>query len=129
MILVVRVSLLDAERLINVNRIKEVTSASLYATGTKNLFDPHGVLSDQIFGLSRKDRRSKYAYVDLVQPFIHPHIYKAVLSRMFSKITSIVSGIKTYSIKDGVVVEDPNGWTGLVNLYKNWDYIDWAKSD
>lgn len=38
-----------------------------------------------------------------------------------------MSGQKRYSIKNGQLIEDSEGWTGVDELYKRWDQIDWSK--
>ena len=121
-----KISLLDADNLIRVNRLQECTSPRLYGTGQQK--HPQGILSDEIFGMSRSDRKSTYAYIDLRQHFIHPHVYKTILKRLFSKIIYIVGGQKKYNIINGIVTEAPNGWTGLSGLYDHWNEIDWSKS-
>ena len=49
-----KVQILDIERLIEVNNLKEVTSKNLFSN--KMLFDPDGILSNEIFGISKSDR-------------------------------------------------------------------------
>jgi DNA-directed RNA polymerase beta' subunit len=122
-----KVSLLDADKLIAVNRLEEVSSPRLYTSG-KRLFDPEGILSNEIFGLNRSDRRSTFAYVDLVKPFIHPHVYQGILKRLCNKVVYIIAGTRKYKIINGVLTEDETGWTGITKLYENWDKIDWNKS-
>lgn len=122
-----KISLLDIERLISVNKLQEVTAPRLFSN--KMIFDPDGILSNEIFGISKGDRRSTFAYIDLKQPFIHPHIYSKVLKGMFKGIIYMISGQKRYSIKNGLPVEDPeNGWTGIAALYDHWNEINWRKS-
>jgi len=122
-----RLEILDIDRLIAVNKLQEVTSPRLFSN--KMMFDPQGILSNEIFGISKSDRRSTFAYINLRRHFIHPHIYNKVLKGIFRGIIYIVSGQKYYSVKNGLLVEDPdNGWTGLENLYNHWNEIDWSKS-
>ena len=122
-----KIDVLDIDRLIELNKLQEVDSARLFST--KMTFDPKGILSNDIFGISNNDRRSTFAYINLRRKFIHPRIYQNVLKSMFKGIVFLVSGQKYYSIKDGVLIEDEeNGWTGLSELYKHWDEIDWSKS-
>ena len=120
-----KVDLLDMERLIAINKLQEVTSPRLFSN--KMTYDPNGILSTDIFGISKGDRRGIFAYIDLKRPFLHPHIYGNILKRMFSEIKYIVSGQKKYTVKDGVIVQDENGWTGIGGLYDHWDEIDWRK--
>jgi hypothetical protein len=122
-----RIELLDIEKLISLNKLKEVTSPWLFLY--KNMYDPKGLVSYDIFGVSKGDRRGTFGYIDLKRPFLHPHIYANVLKRMHSKIiTGIISGQERYSIQDGFLKEDPEGWTGVQKLYDNWENINWKKS-
>lgn len=121
-----KVELLDIDRLIAVNKLEEVTAPRLFST--KNTYDQQGILSTDIFGTSRGDRRNTFAYINLRRHFIHPHLYQNVLKNMYRNIIYIVSGQKRYVIRDGILVEDDeNGWTGLINLYDHWDEIKWEK--
>ena len=98
-----KINVLDIDRAINVNKLEEVTSAKIFSN--KMMYDPDGIMSSDIFGISKDDRRSTFAYVNLKIHFIHPHIYHNVLKRMFKPILYIVSGQKRYTIKDGKIVE------------------------
>lgn len=121
-----KIELLDIDRLIQVNHLEEVTSPYLFAN--KNMmYDPKGSLSNDIFGISKDDRRNTFAYISLKRYFIHPHIYSKVLKQMFKGIIYILSGSRRYVIRDGWPVEDPNGWTGIDALYNHWEEIDWSK--
>ena len=120
-----KIELLDHDKLISVNHLKEVTSSKLFST--KMIFDPEGILSNEIFGISKNDRRLSFAYINLHRRFLHPHIYENILKRIFRNITYLLSGQKRFSIKNGILIEDNNGWTGLANLYDNWDSINWNK--
>lgn len=122
-----KIDILDMQRLISVNKLNSVTSPRLFSN--KMMYDQNGILSNEIFGISKGDRRSTFAYINLKHHFIHPHIYTNVLRGMFGSIVYIVSGQKRYVIRDGWPVEDDeNGWTGLENLYDHWSEIDWKKS-
>lgn len=122
-----KIELLDIERLISVNKLQEVTAPRIFSS--KMMFDPDGILSNEIFGISKGDRRGTFAYINLNKPFIHPHIYSKVLKSTFKGIIYIISGQKRYSVKDGIIAEDPeNGWTGITALYDHWDEINWKKT-
>lgn len=121
-----KIDLLDIDRLIAVNKLQEVTSPRLFSN--KMMYDPQGILSSEIFGISKNDRRNTFAYIDLKRHFIHPHIYSKVLKLMFKGIIFMVSGQRRYTIRNGWPVEDENGWTGMQSLYDHWDEIDWSKS-
>lgn len=121
-----KINILDIDRLIAVNKLEEVTSPRLFSN--KMMYDPDGILSNDIFGISKGDRRNTFAYINLRRKFIHPHIYSKVLKSMFRGIIYIVSGQRRYVIRDGLPVEDENGWTGIQSLYDHWDEIRWDKS-
>lgn len=122
-----KIDILDINKLIAVNNLQEVTSSHIFSS--KMTFDSNGLLSNDIFGISKGDRRSTFAYIDLRRKFIHPHIYQKVIKALFRGIVFLVSGQRRYSIKDGILVEDEEGWTGLEALYKHWNEIDWSKKE
>lgn len=122
-----KISILDINKLIELNNLQEITSPRLFST--KTTYDPEGLLSTEIFGMSKGDRRTTFAYVDLKQPFIHPHIYEKVLKAMYKNIIYLVAGQRRFVVRNGLLVEDnENGWTGLQALYDHWDEINWKKS-
>lgn len=122
-----KIEILDMNRIIAVNKLQEITSPRLFSN--KMMYDPEGILSSDIFGISKGDRRNTFAYIDLKRHFIHPHLYTKVIKQMFRGVIYILSGQKRYVIKNGQLVEDPeNGWTGIDELYKRWNEIDWSKS-
>lgn len=120
-----KVDILDINRLIAVNKIQEVTSGKLFSNSLT--YDPKGILSYDIFGIAKADRRGTFAYINLKKHFIHPHIYANVLCSIFGKITELIGGTARYSVVDGMLEQDPNGWTGISELYNHWDEIDWNK--
>lgn len=121
-----KIEIQDTQRLIDVNKLEEVTSPGLFSN--KMMYDQQGILSNEIFGISKADRRNTFAYINLHRHFIHPHIYSKVIKKMFRGVMYIVSGQKRYSVKDGNIVEDEDGWTGIESLYDHWNEIDWSKS-
>lgn len=122
-----KIEILDMNRIIAVNKLQEITSPRLFSN--KMMYDSEGILSSDIFGISKGDRRNTFAYIDLKRHFIHPHLYAKVVKQMFRGVIYILSGQKRYVIKNGQLVEDPeNGWTGIDELYKRWNEIDWSKS-
>ena len=120
------VNLFDFEEFIKINNLKEVTSPILFERG--GIPNSKGLISNEIFGVSTKDRRETFAYISLNGYFFHPHVYK-VFKRLYRNIEQIVGGTEAYSInKDGVLVKDPNGETGLQFLYDNWEKIKWTRT-
>lgn len=121
-----KIELLDTKKFIDINQLQECDSPKLFSN--KNMMEPGGILSNEIFGISKDDRKNTFAYISLNKHFIHPHIYGSILKRLFKNISYIVSGLKRFSIVDGVIYEDENGWTGIDELYNHWDEINWNKS-
>ena len=123
--ILMKIGILDYERMIKVNKLKEVTSP--WMVSNKLMYDPDGIFSNEIFGMSKDERRSSFGYIDLKRPFIHPHIYANVMKKgIFRDVVHILNGTKRFNVVDRRLEVDPNGWTGLTNFYKNWDNIDWS---
>ena len=70
-----KVELLDIEKFIKVNNCKEVTDPVFFNGPTPT---PQGLLSNEIFGITKAERSGIYAYIDLGGTFLHPLIYKAL---------------------------------------------------
>lgn len=116
-----RVELLDVDKLVEKNDIKEVSNPIIFQGG--NIPTSDGLLSNQIFGITRSDRANTCAYIDLKEWFINPHLYK-VWSKLDKNIIACVYGTNTFKINDkGILVEDPDGETGIKFLKKNFQKI------
>lgn len=90
---------------------------------------PDGLLSTQIFGNTTKERSRKFGYIELGGYYFQPIVYKN-LRRIDRRIDEIASGKKRFRIeKDGSLVEDENGQTGIDFLYRNWEKIKYKKND
>lgn len=125
-VMVTKVDILDMNKFIQVNQLEEVTSPQLLSS---EMFDSDGIMSYRIFGTSADERRRTFGYLDLRKHFLHPQIYINILSNsVFQNIVPLVAGLKRYTIKDGFLHEDPDGWTGITELYRHWKEIDWNKS-
>lgn len=121
-----KIWLLDEEKFVRVNSLKEVTNPVSFEKGMVPTSD--GLFSNEIFGMNIYDRRHNWAYIDLKNHYLNPKAYITLktLNRAFE---SVIYGTKTYSIKDGLLVEDENGGTGIEWLYKNWEKINFKKND
>lgn len=120
------IDLYDTSEFIKVNKLEEVTDPVLFIKGS--IASPDGLLSTDIFGTSTNERKTTYAYIDLHGHFFHPFIYK-VLKRMNRAFEHIVHSTRKYIIKDGQLVEDENGETGLTFIYNNWDKLNFEKNN
>ena len=115
------VDIFNIDDFIKINNLQEVTNPILFEKD--NIPTSDGLLSYEIFGRTTYDRSTIFAYINLNGHFIHPYIYK-IWRRVDRKIEKIVSGIETFSINGkGEIVKDPNGWTGLEELYNHFDKI------
>lgn len=121
-----QVWLLDYEKFIKVNGLQEVTDPIMFDNG--NIPSKNGLFSTEIFGTTTSDRRETFAYISLEDYYINPKVYLSLL-RLNRKFQSVVYGTKRFSIKDGLLVEDENGGTGIKWLYDNWDKIAFKKND
>ena len=118
-----RIDLFDVDEFIELNHLQEVTSPVLFERG--GIPNPNGLVSNEIFGVSIKSRKETFAYINLNGHFFTPHIYK-IIKRVFRNIDKIINGEEYYSIdKEGHLVRDPNGYTGIDFLYENWNKIKW----
>ena len=117
-----KIDLFDVDEFVKINNLQPVTSPILFERG--GIPNPNGLISNEIFGVSVKSRKETFAYIDLHGHFFHPHIYK-ILKRVFRNIDQIVDGSQTFSIKDGKLVKDPNGNTGIEFIYNNWSKLTW----
>jgi len=121
-----RVSLLDVDKLVKVNNLKPVTNPIIFQGG--NIPTPDGLLSNEIFGITRYDRANTCAYIDLVEPFLNPIVYKT-WSKLDKNIIAIIHGTSNFTVDGrGVLKEDPDGDTGLRFLRKNFDKISISRT-
>lgn len=117
---------LDPSKLIKVNNLKEITNPIFF---TKfNSPTPDGLLSNEIFGITKADRSQTYAFVNLYDTFIHPAFYKAWM-RLDSKVRDCVHQNKKFSIAEGKLVEDQSGGTGIKFLKTNFDKFHFRKNE
>ena len=121
-----KIKLLDTELFIKANELKPVTNSIILDRGFTPT--PDGLLSTEIFGTTPKERKTTFAYIELYDYFFQPLVYKQI-KRMDRRIDSIIAGTKKYIIdKTGMIIEDPDGDTGLTWLYDNWEKIDWKRT-
>lgn len=118
---IVQLEVLDVERYIKVNELKEITNPTFFGANGQPTSD--GLLSNEIFGITQKDRAGIFAYIDLGEYFIDPSCYKT-LQRLDNKFNFIVNSLRTYKVNaEGDLVEDPAGGTGIKWLKDNFKKI------
>ena len=121
-------NLMDVEKFVKVNptTVKEVTNPVFLDRDHTPTYD--GLLSTDIFGATTRERSKKFAFIRLGGYYFQPIVYKN-LKRLDRRIEAIVQGkMKVIIKKDGSLEEDPNGFTGLEFLYKNWEKIKFKKN-
>lgn len=110
-------SICDMNKIVKVNELQEVTNPVFF--NRNSVPTPDGLLSNEIFGITKYDRSTTFAYIDLFEDFMHPLLYK-IWSKLDSKVKECVHGIKTFKIDSkGYLVEDPDGESGIAFLKKN----------
>lgn len=121
-----KIELFDIKEFIDLNHLKEIKSPILFQRG--NVPDPDGLISNEIFGVDVRSRKNTFAYIKLNGHFFVPHAYK-VMKRLYRNIERIINGSYYYSIdKEGHIVQDDNGKTGLESIYDDWEKIKWDKT-
>ena len=121
-----RVNIVDTNKFVNINNLQEVTNPVYFDRGRTASDD--GLFSYRIFGRpGSKERKQVFAYIDLKRPFLHPLVFKN-LKRLNRKFEDVVAGNGTWTLVNGILVEDPNGDTGLDFLYDNWYDLKFKES-
>ena len=124
-----KIDLLDFDAFIKRNKCPEVKNSVLFNFGNKPTED--GLLSIELFGqMGSDDRKNIFGYIDLKKKYLHPLIYKILVS-MKRKLVQCINGTKYFAVNGkGEIIEDPeNGQTGLNFLYDNWEKFKWKTSD
>mgnify|MGYP002627963302 CR=1 FL=1 len=104
-----RLDILNIELFVERNDCKTVSNPRAFIRD--NIPSDDGLLSNEIFGITKEDRAGIYAYIDLHGYFIDPSCYKAWI-RIDRNIRDCVHGIKKFKLTaSGELVEDENGKT------------------
>lgn len=117
--------LLNVDEFVKVNEIKEITNPIFFIRD--GIPTPDGLLSNEIFGITKEQRAGTFGYIDLGGLFMNPLCYK-VWSRMDSKVKNIVHEINTYKIENGKFIEDPDGGNGVKFLKDNFENVKFTSS-
>lgn len=122
-----RLDILDIDKFVKVNALRCCTSPRLNERAGIPASD--GILSNTIFGTTMEERAGIFAYIDLHDWFIDPSCYKTWV-KLDKKVKNCVHGVQTYIIdKEGNLIADPNGETGIKFLKKNIDKIRFRRTD
>lgn len=121
------VSLLDPDKLVKINDLKEITNPIFFSKPGVPTSD--GLLSNEIFGITKNERANTFAYIDLFEWFLNPLCYK-VWSSMDRKLKEVVHGTNTFIVNDrGEIVQSDEGSNGISFLKKNIDKIKFRSTD
>ena len=97
---------------------KEITSPIFFQQIGKAP-NPEGLLSNEIFGITKEQRAGIFGYIDLHNYFLHPLVYKK-LTRLDRRFREIVHGTEKFSISSsGELIKDDSGNTGIKWLKNN----------
>lgn len=116
---------LNQDKFIKKYNLQEVKNPIFFSMN--NIPTPDGLLSNEIFGVTPKDRQSTFAYINLSSKFFHPSIYEE-LKAYDNKFLYIVSSLRKYKLVNGKLIEDENGDTGLTWLIKIFKDIDFTNN-
>lgn len=109
----------------------QVTSHEIFE-GLGGNFHEKGLFSVEIFGrIGSVDRESRFGYIDLGLPVIHPVIYRNIL-KLKSFYEDIILG-KTFAIydpnvKDFVLSNELEGQTGYTFFFNNWKKVEFKST-
>jgi len=120
---------MNIDEFVDINKLKPVTSWVMLQRG--NTPHPDGLLSNEIFGITPKDRKNTFAYIDLGHVFFNPHVYKIIM-RFFRNVEKVINGTLYYKIdSEGhlILSDEVHGKTGIQFLYDNWNKIKWEYTD
>ena len=107
---------LDTEKFIKVNELEEITNPLFFERNNSPTRD--GLLSNEIFGISKEDRTTIFAYIHLGgTEFMHPLLYKT-WSRMDPNVNNVICEADNYRFdtERGKFVLDEKGSNGLAFL-------------
>lgn len=123
------INVIDVNRFIRENDyIGPVTSNQIFLTNSYN-FHPHGLMSEDIFGLDGSvDRSRSMSWIELNCNIIHPVLYDIISKKIERRIPKLISGDYTYNIDDEIGLVEPSDnttgqLTGFTDLYENIDRI------
>jgi DNA-directed RNA polymerase beta' subunit len=103
--------------------LKPVTSPQIRTRSDD--FHPQGLFSETIFGVQGSiSRKTTFSYIDLNIQVIHPTAYKILVQYLSRKLEKFLSTEQSFRLeKDGTLVEDENGVTGISEFIKMFPKI------
>lgn len=130
----VDVDILFCDKWVTDNRIPEVKKGTMFVTGSMEP-DPEGLLSYEIFGTPGSiERKKSWGHIDLVNKFMHPHIYydlcryqalyKTLINGQDDFFVDPATGRMTAVTPKTPVPKGCDHGTGIRFLYRVWDKIN-----
>ena len=114
-----KIDLLDFDAFIKRNKCPEVKNSVLFNFGNKPTED--GLLSIELFGqMGSDDRKNIFGYIDLKKKYLHPLIYKILVS-MNRKLVQCINGTKYFAVngKGEIIKNTANAQNSLKFRYDN----------
>lgn len=116
-----KIDQLDQERLIKNNDLPMVTNPVIFNAGNGPTSD--GLLSNELFGITKDERSGIFGYIDLKEKFLNPYYYKIWL-KIDKNLRACIYETERFKINsDGYLEIDENGDTGIKFIYDNIDKI------
>ena len=117
---------LDQERLIKANDLPQVTNPIMFNSSNGPTSD--GLLSNELFGITKDERAGIFGYISLGESFINPYYYKIWL-KIDRNLRSCIYETQNFKItSEGYLELDDNGETGINFLIKNIDKINFKNT-
>lgn len=120
---------LNVEKFIKMNELHPISNPVFFSKNGVPTTD--GLLSNEIFGITKDDRTQIFAYINLAgETFMHPLAFKT-WSRLDSNIKLCAYEMETFSLNEetGKLVKDPEGETGIKFLKKIIKKVDFQKTN
>ena len=119
---------LDTDRFIKANELKPITNPVFF--DRDGIPSQDGLLSNEIFGITKDDRTTIFSYVNLAgESFMHPLAYKT-WCRLDGNVKLCAYEMGTFRLdkETGKLISDPKGETGLKFLKKILPKIDFKRT-
>jgi len=122
-----KIDIADINSIIKKNNLPKVTNSISLNPDRSPTSD--GLFSYELFGKPGSyDRKTIFGYIDLKKNYFHPTIYRLLIS-LQRNLIDCIDGSENFIIdKNGYLIKDPNGNTGIRFLYNNWEKIKFKKS-
>jgi len=120
------INVIDVDKYIRENKLEGPIISPQIFVGNSYNFHPHGLMSEEIFGLEGSVERTKaMSWINLNCQVIHPVLYEIIARRIERRIPQIFSGDKTFNLDENGELLDVEDDTGALNGVRSFiNYID-----